>query len=50
MTMARLQKTKSGYRVVHDHTGKALTGTFTGRGAKNRASMEARKIRKRNMR
>ena len=46
--MAKVIKSKKGYRVEHSITGANLTGTFTGRGAEGRARTAARKIRKRN--
>lgn len=46
--MAKIEKTKKGFRVVHSVTGQPLTGTFTGRGAAKRAIMAAKKIRARN--
>ncbi len=44
--MAKVVKTKKGFRVEHSKTGKPLTGTFK---SKNKAQAEARAIRKRNM-
>ena len=46
--MAKIVKSKKGYRVEHSITGENLTGTFTGSGAHGRARSAARKIRKRN--
>jgi len=45
--VAKVKRTRKGFRVVHSRTGQPLTGVFKSRA---RAFAEARKIKRRNRR